>query len=345
MKRRSFLQHAFESMLLFCGGIYPWAAAQAKPGNTVSRIAFGSCCHQNDPQPIWNTIAAAKPDLFLFIGDNIYADTENMSEMVGKYRKLGAKPEFAEFRSKIPLLATWDDHDYGINDGGAEYPKKEQSKKIFLDFFAEPLDSERRQRPGIYTSYYFGPPGQRLQVILLDLRWFRSPLHVSLAKFAYTPSKDPKATLVGETQFKWLESELKKPADLRLIASSIQFASPEHPWEKWANFPIDKARILDLFDKYKIKNAFFISGDMHFGELSAEKTPGGFEVFDVTSSGMNFFENGTQYKNKNRIGIFDKSPNFGFIEIDWKKGAPKVSLQVRTDKGAVPIRHDVVYRA
>ena len=339
------MQRTFKAMVLLAGGMFPWAAAIAKPDEkkTVSRLAFGSCCQQNDPQPIWNTIAAAEPDLFLFIGDNIYADTENMNEMAAKYKKLGAKPEFSAFRSKVPLLATWDDHDYGINDGGAEYPKKEQSKKLLLDFFNEPVDSQRRRQQGIYTSYCFGPPGKRLQVILLDLRWFRSKLNINIDEFAYGPNTEPNATLLGDAQWRWLEGELKKPADLRLIASSIQFASPEHPWEKWANFPKDKARIMHLIDDYKLKNVFFISGDMHFGELSREKTPAGYEVFDLTSSGMNFFENGTQYKNKNRISLFDKAPNFGFIEIDWKPNAPKVSLQVRTDKGATPIEKVVTF--
>jgi len=343
MKRRSFLRHAFESLLLLCGGVYPWSAALAKPEMTVQRIAFGSCANQEEPQPIWNVISEAKPDLFLFIGDNIYADTEDMTDMAKKYKRLGSKPEYAKFRTSTPVLAIWDDHDYGINDGGAEFPKKQESKKLMLDFFNEPVDSARRKREGIYTSYYFGPPGKRLQVILLDLRWFRSPLTVQKEPFAYLPTKDPNATMLGAEQWKWFEAELKKPADLRLIASSTQFASPEHPWEKWSNYPNDRERMVKLIDDLKLRNLFFISGDMHYGELSAEKTPGGFEIWDLTSSGMNLFENGSQYKNSNRVALHDTSANFGFIEIDWQKDGPSVSLQVRTDKGASPIKQNVKF--
>lgn len=346
MERRSFLKHTLQTVLLLGAGALPWKAAVAKApssATTVQRIAFGSCANQNSPQPVWDVILQAKPDLFLFIGDNIYADTEDMGEMQRKYKQLGSKPEFANFRSNVPVLATWDDHDYGINDGGIEYPKKEQSKKLLLDFFGEPADSLRRQRPGIFMSYYFGAPGKRLQVILLDLRWFRTSLNVDPKSHDYLPVTAADAELVGSEQWKWLENELKQPADLRLIASSIQFCSPEHPWEKWSNYPKDKARILALFDELKINNAFFISGDMHYGELSAEKTPGGFEVFDVTSSGMNFVESGSQFKNRNRISLFDKAPNFGFIEIDWAKKPVPVSLQVRSSLGAVPIRHDTTF--
>jgi alkaline phosphatase D len=75
----------------------------------------------------------------------------------------------------VPVLAVWDDHDYGANDAGAEYPMKAESQRMFLDFFGVAGDSPRRRRPGIYDARVFGPPGRRVQVILLDLRYFRSP--------------------------------------------------------------------------------------------------------------------------------------------------------------------------
>lgn len=341
MKRRSFLRHTLEAFLLIAGGIYPWRSAVANPASVVKNLAFGSCAHQNDPQPIWNTIKVCKPDMFLFLGDNVYGDTQDMKHLAGQYKKLAAKPEFANFRSQIPLIATWDDHDYGVNDGGAEYPKKRESKKIFLDFFAEPLDSARRQRDGIYTSYIFGPKGKQLQLILLDLRWFRTALKLDPFSFPYGPTNDPKATMLGAIQWKWLEEELRKPADVRIIASSIQFSSPDHPWEKWANFPNEKKHIIKLIDQLKIRNLIFVSGDMHFGEISSEKTPGGFDIFDVTSSGLNFSENGSQYKNRNRVALYDQGPNFGFIQIDWDAKPIGVSLQVRNAQGKPAVRKDI----
>ena len=111
----------------------------------ISRIAFGSCAKQWMPQPIWNTIAETKPDLFLFIGDAIYGDWdgENVFEVTDEtlqrdWGKLAAIPEFKTFRQSVPVMATWDNHDYGKHDGGADFPKKELTKKYFLDFFNEP---------------------------------------------------------------------------------------------------------------------------------------------------------------------------------------------------------------
>lgn len=307
----------------------------------ATRVAFGSCLKQDLPQGVWNTIAATNPDCFLFLGDNVYNDTEDMAVMARVYAELGAHPEYAAFKSAVPVYATWDDHDYGVNDGGVEYPKKEESKKIMLDFFDEPADSERRKRPGIYTSYACGPDGKRLQIILLDLRWSRTPIVWDEKAGGYVPTTDPNATMIGAEQWRWLEEELKKPADLRLIGSSLQMVSSEHNWEKWSNFPHEKKRLYELFDRLAVPNAFVLSGDMHYGELSVEKTAGGTTVYDLTSSGMNYHEPGAHFPNSRRLAVHDRSPNFGLVEIDWERRV--VSLQVRDDKGLTVLRHDVQF--
>jgi alkaline phosphatase D len=340
MGRREFLGLSLLSMLFLSGckvfGV-PLPSVESK--RPLRRIAFGSCMQQADPQPIWDVIGRADPDLFLFIGDNVYADTEDMDKMRRDYEMLGAKPQYQRFRAAVPIEAIADDHDYGINDGGMEYPKKEESKQIMLDFFGEPKDSERRRRPGNYTSYMHGPSGQRVQVILMDLRWFRTAL-ISTDN-GYVPNPDPQASMLGEAQWAWLEQELQKPARVRVIASTTQFSSSDHPWEKWANFPLEKARMLALLDRLNVRNAVIISGDMHFAELSAEKTPGGFMLYDITSSGMNFYEPGVQFQNRNRIAIHDTSPNFGMVEFTWEKSRVIVSLQARNDKGETVIRKDI----
>lgn len=327
---------------LACSQNQARAKGAADINGPISRIAFGSCCEQDKAQPIWNAIAETKPDLFLFIGDNIYGDTEDMKLLEQKYKTLGKISEFSKFRTQVPILATWDDHDYGINDGGDEYPKKEESKKLMLDFFSEPDKSERRKRPGIYTSYVFGPEGKRLQLVLLDLRWFRTPLIFDKDK-GYLPNPDPKATIMGKAQWDWLSDVLKEKADLRIIVSSTQFVSPDHQWEKWANFPNDKKRMIDLIDKLAIKNALFISGDMHYAELSAETSPGGFKIYDLTASGMNLVEPGSQFPNRYRVSLYEKTPHFGLLEIDWQKASVGVTMQIRSDTGKTVLSDSASY--
>ncbi|HEY9869915.1 MAG TPA: alkaline phosphatase D family protein [Candidatus Obscuribacterales bacterium] len=341
-RRRFLLVSAFSLLSLGCHALTKGAAA-ADRQKVIKRVAFGSCARQDRPQPIWDVIAAARPDLFLFIGDNVYGDTEDMSVLAKKYRELAAKPEFGRFRARVPILATWDDHDFGVNDGGVEYPKKEESKRAMLDFFGEPPESERWRRPGVYTAYCLGPAGKRVQLILLDLRWFRTALVHDPANGGYLANEDSRATMLGCQQWAWLEQELRKPAELRIIASSTQFSSPDHRFEKWANFPREKERMLRLLDRLNIRNALIISGDMHYGELSSEQTPAGFTLYDLTSSGLNQHEPGAHLPNRNRIAIYDQSANFGFVEIDWDSSPVAVSLQVRDVHGRAVIRRDVSY--
>jgi alkaline phosphatase D len=176
----------------------------------MRRIAFGSCASQERPQPIWEAVVAGRPDLFLFLGDNIYADTQDMDVMRAKYAKLAAMPGYQKLRATCPVLATWDDHDYGANDAGAEYPRKAESQRLFLDFFGEPAGSPRRQRPGVYDARVFGPEGRRVQVILLDTRSFRSPLKrrpgAARGEGRYAPDSEPSATILGEDQWAWLQA-------------------------------------------------------------------------------------------------------------------------------------------
>ena len=154
-------------------------AAQGHP--PLSRIAFGSCADQAKPQPIWDAILAYRPELFIFAGDNVYGDfnSEDAANLKRAYETAEGIAGYNRLRETIAHLAVWDDHDYGINDGGGDFPHKAVAKELFLKFWKVPATDIRRTRDGIYDSSIIGPPGMRVQIILLDLRWFRSPLKVT----------------------------------------------------------------------------------------------------------------------------------------------------------------------
>jgi alkaline phosphatase D len=305
----------------------------------IHKIMFGSCSQQERDQPLWPVITSESPDVFLMIGDNIYADTTDAKIFNEKYSKLGAQPDFALFRQKIPLLATWDDHDYGLNDGGSEFSAKEISKTEFLKFWGFPAGHEVFGREGIYHSVTMGPKGRLVQFILLDTRTFRGAL--KKGSQGYIPNEDPQSSLLGEAQWKWLEEELLKPADVRILVSSIQLVSSEHPFEKWSNQPREKTRLFDLVKKTKAQGLFVISGDRHQGEISklpASET-GFYDLYDFTSSGMTEKGRGTRHeKNPWRIGA-DKAyvgTQFGEILIHWDaKPSPTVDLVLRDQNKVV----------
>ena len=213
----------------------------------VETIAFGSCNKQDEPQPMWSFIVSEKPDLWLWLGDNIYADTEDMEEMQQMYAKQKSNPAYQKLLKQCPILGTWDDHDYGVNDGGKDFPKKVESKKLMLDFLDVPEDAAVRNREGAYQSYTIGLEGKRVKIILLDIRYFRDPLKKNpdaYQRYHINPDGD----VLGEAQWQWLEAELRNSeAQLNLIAGGIQFLPTEQGFEKWANFPKARQRILDLY--------------------------------------------------------------------------------------------------
>jgi alkaline phosphatase D len=323
-------------------------SGQVRLPSLVSRIAFGSCASEQMAQPIWEHVVGARPDVFLFIGDNIYGDTEDMDVLRAKYAKLGAQPGYQKLLASCPILATWDDHDYGVNDGGIEYPKKRESQQVFLDFFGVPKDSPRRSREGVYHAERFGPEGKRLQVILLDTRYHRSPLvrrpQGELGSRPYKPNEDTTTTILGEAQWKWLEEQLRVPADVRVLASSIQVIPEDHGWEKWMNFPHERERLFKLIRDTRARGVIFISGDRHLAELSMMDGGAGYPLYDLTSSALNRSARAWRpYEpNRHRVGTLNWGDNFGVIDVDWEHPRKQIRLQIRDAEGDIAIQRKIL---
>jgi alkaline phosphatase D len=332
-------------------------STSADDSQVISRIGFGSCAKQNRPQPIWDAVVESNPQLFLMIGDNIYGDTEDMDVLWKKYQMLDAQPGFRKLRATCPLLGTWDDHDYGVNDGGVGYPRKRESQQLFLDFFRVSRDSPRRQREGVYHARTFGPPGKRVQVILTDSRYFRSPLTRSSRKAepgegyrgVYEPQSDPDLTMLGDAQWKWLEEQLRAPAEFRILASSVQVLPTQHGWEMWGLFPRERQRLLNLIRDTKAGGVVFISGDRHLAEqmrIEPEESTVSYPLLETTSSSLNapsgnFTKAGVRFgneRNRYREGLTFFDVNFGTILIDWELSDPIFRMQVRDEKGGVVLQ-------
>ncbi|QDV44085.1 Alkaline phosphatase D precursor [Stieleria neptunia] len=308
-------------------------SADADSSAAVTRVVFGSCIKQDQPAPIFSAMAAERAELLLFTGDNIYADTEDMAVMRNKYQTLSQKSGFASLIDSGTVMATWDDHDFGVNDGGADYPKRAESQKQFLDFWNIPADSPLRRRPGVYDSQTFGPEGKRLQVILLDTRYFRSPLKKGERRVGgpYYPDDDAEKTMLGDAQWRWLEEQFRQPADVRLIVSSIQFVAQDAGQECWANLPLERDRMLNLIRDTRANGVVFISGDRHWSEVSAlaEKTP--YPIYDITCSSLNqLHPRGTPTDNRYRVSESTyHRENYGLLAIDWQGDAPTLAFEIR----------------
>ena len=335
----------------------------ARPELAITTLGFGSCARQDRPQPIWDTINAARCDAFVLCGDNIYADTADPAVFREKYALLAAMPGFARLRQMTPLFATWDDHDYGINDGGAGFPGAAAAQKEFCDFFQVPATSPLRTTPGVYDCVPLGAAGNRVQLILLDTRTFRSPLKKDPDSRKVTiPNTDPGATVLGDGQWAWLEHRLREEAKIRVVVSSIQFVPTEHGSEKWGNFPNERARFLELLRRTQAKGVVIISGDRHLAELSmltpADGAP--YPLYDLTTSGLNLPIPPKSAPNENKKSEIKATPskkpqpnryrlherpytasNFGLIRVTWDGPKPSLRLEIRGIEGEVVISHDI----
>lgn len=336
-------RHAgFVFLLLFLAGCATQRAFDtAKP---ISVIAYGSCIDTNS-HPMLDTFLKQRWDLAVMLGDNIYADTTNATVMRAKYDDRKQSHFWQSLRSRAPLVATWDDHDFGWNDSGANYAMKVESQRLFLEFMDEPADSERRRREGVYDAHIFGPPGKRVQIILLDTRYFRSTLSTGIHNAVpsggrYVPSAQKDKTMLGEAQWLWLEKQLRVHADLRVIASSIQFISEFSGAEAWANMPHEKKRMLDLVERTERDGGgriLFISGDRHWAELSRLDRSGLPPLYDLTSSALTQkHPRGTPTPNQYREGLTYHDANMGLIFIDWDS-APRITLRLLDAEGSVRI--------
>lgn len=299
---------------------------QPQQSDLIERVAIGSCFKvQGTMGQTLDRLITNKPDLFMWLGDNIYADTTNMSNMRGKYDAKKQNEDYRNFlAAEVPVLATWDDHDYGANNAGDNYSKREESQQEFLRHFDIPADDPRYQgQEGVYSAIIQGPTDKSVHSIMLDARYFRTPTFSS-----YGNCRGEQSSILGEAQWQWLQQELNKPSEVKIIGSGIQFLPPLYlgrnlssycaygdgqafnqaidnleendlsgtSYESWAEMPAERERLLRLVQQSvnagKTKQVIFVSGDQHWGELLEKTIPASnahgeaVKVYEVTASGF-----------------------------------------------------------
>ena len=273
-------------------------------------FALGSCNRQSDKQWAWPIAEQRNPDLWLWLGDNIYGDSDDKAVMKEKYDQLSNNPGYKSFRKNVPVIGIWDDHDYGLNDGGKDFHAKEQNRLLFLDFIGEEKSSKRWKQKGIYTTYKVGPEGQQVRFILLDTRYH-------LEKYG------DEADILGETQWEWLEEILKtSEAQIHFIASGISvLTAKKKAKETWQKSPKAFRRLHSLLQKYNTPGVFFLVGDRHLS-TAYQKERHGILYTEIMASGMTHNKSGigksiarSYYGKKN--SLFHN--NFGEIRIHWEK--------------------------
>ncbi|MGB3800473.1 MAG: alkaline phosphatase D family protein, partial [Lewinella sp.] len=294
--------------------------------DSVLTIAFGSCNRQDQSQAFWETIAANEPAAWLWLGDNIYSDTDDRERMAADYAELEAAPEYQAFTEQVPTIyGTWDDHDYGSNDAGREWPFKEEAKTLMLDFLKVPASAEVRQREGVYQSYLI----DNVRVILLDTRYFRDAVAPPVEQgHRYGPNEE--GDILGESQWAWLRDELQSSeADAHIIVSSIQVLPTDHGYEKWALFPRSRERLMNLLAELRPALPLLISGDRHLAEVMVDSVDG-YPVYEVTSSGLTHSYESAEEANDKRISDLITEKNFGLLHFIPTQDGFQLLAEVRS---------------
>jgi alkaline phosphatase D len=321
---------------------------QLDPGRPLVRIGIGSCFNQEKDGALLGTALRTKPDLFLFMGDNVYGDTRSpdLDELLAAYAGALVRPDYRRFRQAVPITAVWDDHDFGLNDAGATYAYKEKSRPLFFDFWGVPADSPRRRTNGIFDAFVTGPSGARVQVILLDTRTFRDDWTDTDAKGEpgrerYVEQRDPARTILGAAQWAWLETELAQPADIRIVVTSYQLLADGHGWERWGLFPLERKRFYDLVAKTDAKGIVLVSGDRHRAGIYRETRDLPYPLHELTASAINMGwspeTDPGEEPGPNRIGPTFRRNNIGLITLDWDRRT--IAFEIFDGQDRIVLRH------
>lgn len=269
-------------------------------GATIKTIAFSSSANQDLAQPIWKAISENKPDVFLMMGDAIQSAKPDQKFLPEQYRKMEQIPEYRAFREKVPFMATWDDQDFG--------------QKEFLNNWTYVRHSVGFGQNGIYHSKLIGPKNKQVHIIMLDTRTFRTSADVA------------KPTLLGETQWDWLEAQLKRKADLRLIVTSVPLVASETGEDKWSKYPQERQRFFDLLKKTRAQNVVVLSGDRRQSSIAKTGLKDWGILFDVTASPINE-PLASAEKDPSYEGDAFAVESFGLAQVDWS--GRRMTLQIR----------------
>ena len=297
----------------------------------IIRVAFGSCSRQDQTEnQLWNEVINTNPDLWIWLGDNIYGDSEDMRVMREKYDLQKSHPDYQKLKASTDIIGIWDDHDFGVNDGGKEYLMKDQSREELFVFLDVDKNHPARKRKGAYQSYSYRSSLGNVKVILLDTRYFRDSLQWN------NPGTREKESIVNQTgdilgdkQWKWLEMQLSEEGvDLFILASGIQVIPEQHRWEKWANFPQARTRLFNLIASTAKTPLVLLSGDRHLSEVSKLELSGyPYPLYEITSSSLNSPSDPEKEENHYRIGDKIHQQNFAAMTIIWIARNPVIRLK------------------
>jgi len=300
-------------------------------------VALGSGAYINEGQfdrpgkgygdgyEIFESIHKKRPDLMLWLGDNVYyrePDWNTRTGMIYRYTHSRSLPELQALLGSTHHYAIWDDHDYGPNNSDRSFWNKDNSLEIFKLFWGNPSYGVNGM-PGVTTQFQWGDA----DFFLLDNRFFRTP----------DTRKTGERTLMGKEQFEWLIDALcTSRATFKIVAIGGQVLNSVADFETYATYKEERQQLIDEITKNDIPGVIFVSGDRHFTELSKFPRQGTYPLYELTSSPMTSgpYIGAEREKNKYREeGTIVTQRNFMTMTFSGSKLERKVSVAVFDTKG------------
>jgi alkaline phosphatase D len=248
--------------------------AAGTPGQFT--IGFGSCARrQIDPlQVIWRQVAQRNPDLFFWLGDNCYADTDSPAFLREEMRSQRDVALLQPVLRRVPQLAIWDDHDYALNDSDRTNPVREEALGVFRHYWGNP-SAGLPDVPGVFFRYGCGG----VDFFFLDVRYHRDP----------NASPDgPGKTMLGEGQLAWLKRSLRESrAPFKCLVSGSGWSMAKGPHgDAWSAFLHERDALFDFLRDEEIAGVLLLSGDTHIGECNVIPWShrGGYDLYEFVSS-------------------------------------------------------------
>ncbi|MBI9060167.1 MAG: alkaline phosphatase D family protein [Labilibaculum sp.] len=260
---------------------------QGEPG--IFNFVFSACLRQKYMgYDIFTQIKSHNPNFVALLGDQMYADYDGnvnilesylsndslrealalKEEMIlddktvldafrSKYSRVYYKEGFQNMASSIPLLAIWDDHDYGEDNSDKTYRYKDEAKIAFKENF--PQYPFEQNDEGIYYKIKIAD----VDIFVLDTRWYRSRMDEEDGK---------NKTMLGDKQLHWLFDGIKNSnSKFKIIISSVSMndyggdtSSDKDGIDNWKGYKFERNKILSLINDKNIKGVLVFSGDQHY---------------------------------------------------------------------------------
>lgn len=296
------------------------------------RVAFASCARTGSSAPVFDRIRQLDPLFFLHMGDLHYEDiaANRVDRFSRAFDAVHASPRQSALFRQVPVVYTWDDHDYGPNDSDRTSPSREAALAAYRAFVPHyPLTGAGGTLQQAFTV-------GRVRFIVTDNRSARSPRRVPEAE----------RTMLGAGQLVWLERELAAATAFPLVVwvNTVPWITTgdEGTSDGWAPFARERTRIANAIEAAGLtRKLVMLSGDMHALALDDgthsqyATTPGASATGFVVAHAAPLDQAGSKKGGPYTTGPLTASGQFGTLDIE--DGGGEIGLVIQGQRTAGPV--------